>query len=98
MVSVIEVFQEEMRWALEMKKNIILMDESDERHDAEMNYDFHIAKAPDDIKQVLEELDSKCVPWYRGKEFRGMCIDLVIKNSEGCCVQKLKKQKKGKTT
>ena len=76
-----------------MKKNIILIDESDERHDAEENYDVHIAKAPEDIKELLVKLDSDCVPWYRGKEFRAICLDKIIELSKGSSEEKRRRTK-----
>ncbi|CAE8587303.1 unnamed protein product [Polarella glacialis] len=68
--------QMEMRWALEFKKNIILVIETDERH-GKPSIEKLIALCPPDLKHIFA--DNVIIPWYRDPEFREISVEKIIK-------------------
>ncbi|CAE8653380.1 unnamed protein product [Polarella glacialis] len=68
--------QMEMRWALEFKKNIILVIETDERH-GKPSIEKLIALCPPDLKHIFA--DNVIIPWYRDPEFREISVEKIIR-------------------
>jgi len=70
---------QELRWAVEYDKSIVLVRETDARHGGiEMN-DF-MRQVPDDLTSVFSNIIA--IPWYRQPAFRTVSVDSIIKACE----------------
>merc|ERR1711972_403255 len=66
--------QMELRWAVEHRKNIILVGETDERH-GKVEIEDLIDEAPEDLRQVFH--DHVVIPWYRDPDFRRISLNKI---------------------
>lgn len=69
----------ELRWAREMGRIIILVNETDPRHGG-IDMKVAIRQAPDDLKSVLR--DKIAIPWYRQPEFRDVSVQRILQAAE----------------
>jgi len=70
--------QAELRWALQARKNIILVAETDDRH-GKSSVDELIEKCPEDLKTVFQE--NVVIPWFRDPELRSVCITKILRKA-----------------
>lgn len=69
---------QELRWAVEYEKNIILVRETDTRHGGIEMKDF-FAQVPEDLLPVFK--NNIAIPWYREKGFRGVSVHTILKRA-----------------
>eukprot|EP00931_Biecheleriopsis_adriatica_P050471 TRINITY_DN29225_c0_g1_i2.p1 TRINITY_DN29225_c0_g1~~TRINITY_DN29225_c0_g1_i2.p1 ORF type:complete len:324 (+),score=69.46 TRINITY_DN29225_c0_g1_i2:69-974(+) len=69
--------QMEMAWAVQAGKNIILVQETDERH-GKCSMDILIEKCPDELKHIFAE--NVAIPWFRDPEFRAVSVEKILRN------------------
>lgn len=70
---------QELRWARQMGRIIILVNETDPRHGG-IDMKKAIAQAPADLKDVLR--DKIAIPWYRQPEFRDVSVQRILETAE----------------
>lgn len=69
---------QELRWAVEYGKNIVLVRETDERHGGIEMKDF-FEQVPEDFLPVFK--NNIAIPWYREKGFRGVSVHAILKRA-----------------
>lgn len=69
---------QELRWAVEYGKNIVLVRETDERHGGLEMKDF-FEQVPEDLLPVFK--NNIAIPWYREKGFRGVSVHTILKRA-----------------
>jgi len=72
---------QELRWAVEYGKNIVLVRETDARHGGIEMKDF-FEQVPEDLMPVFK--NNIAIPWYREKGFRGVSVHTILKR---CALQ-----------
>mmetsp|Transcript_103916 Transcript_103916/g.291007 ORF Transcript_103916/g.291007 Transcript_103916/m.291007 type:complete len:685 (-) Transcript_103916:97-2151(-) len=87
---------QELRWAVEFGRNIVLVRETDPRHGGIEMKDF-MKQVPEDLLHVFN--NTVPIPWYREKGFRGVSVHTILKrarleDSYGNELQKLHKAKR----
>jgi len=70
--------QQEIRWAVEFGKNIVLVRETDVRHGGVEMGDF-LKQVPEDLLPVFTNCIA--IPWHREKEFRKVSIKTILKQA-----------------
>lgn len=86
---------QELRWALEHRKRIVLVRETDARHGGIDMKDF-FQQVPEDLLPVFR--NNVAIPWYREKGFRGVSVHAILRRAhlEDTHVDGLKKLEKTK--
>ena len=79
--------QKEIRWAIEFKKNIILVGETDPRH-GKIEIGELIQKTPEDIQILFKH--HVVIPWQRDAEFRKVAMEKIVREcaKEEVCLLK----------
>lgn len=67
--------KKELSWATAMKKNIILVGETDERH-GKPDIEALTLALPHDLQSIFTE--NVVIPWYRQPEFQSVSLDKII--------------------
>jgi len=67
----------ELRWALEARRNLIFVMETDDRH-GKPNMEELIQRCPDDLKSVFTQ--HEIIPWFRDPEFRSVSVEKILRS------------------
>jgi len=70
---------QEIRWAVQFQKNIILVRETDERHGGISMKDF-FKQVPQDLMETFQNIIA--IPWYREPAYRDVSIKSILKAAQ----------------
>mmetsp|Transcript_1487 Transcript_1487/g.4021 ORF Transcript_1487/g.4021 Transcript_1487/m.4021 type:complete len:744 (+) Transcript_1487:132-2363(+) len=84
----------ELRWAMEFGTRLVFVRETDSRHGG-VDMKEILAQAPPDLHDLLQQRN--IVPWYREKGFRGVSVNMILKEAVLLDNFVLEARKKSKT-
>jgi hypothetical protein len=84
--------QMEMSWALQNKKNIIIVTETDDRH-GRPDFTQLINNAPSDLQDIFTK--NVAIPWYRDSEFREVSLEKICR---ACVAERVRRRARSPTS